>query len=234
MARQFQKLFRAPCAVPNGMQTTAEGLWIADQVTDRVALVRLDEAADEEYGVPWLLRDIPTESSNTSGLTYGEGSLWLAANGSAKRWRAARPGDAQDGAGEIIQVDPETGKTRHRYAVPGGGGTHGVEYDRFEEGTLWVTTLRSQTLTQMRISDWSIQQVVPLPYHAAHGVVRVADGVWVVHKMDWLIVKLDPSSGRELERIDIPQDGPEIHGLTAFGEGFLFCDATSGWIVKIG
>jgi hypothetical protein len=233
MSRQFQKLFRAPCAVPNGLQSTAEGLWIADQVTDRVALVRLDEAADAEYGVPWLIRDLPTESSNTSGLTYGQGSLWLAANGSAKRWRAARPSDAEDGIGEILQVDPETGKTRNRFAVPGGGGTHGVEYDRFEEGTLWVTTLRSQTLTQMRIADWSIQKVVPLPYRAAHGVVRVADGLWVVHKMDWLIVKLDPSSGRELDRIDIPQDRPEIHCLTALGDGFLFCDATSGWIVKI-
>lgn len=233
MARQFQKLFRAPCAVPNGLQTTPEGLWIADQVTDRVALVRLDEPADSEYGVPWLIRDLPTESSNTSGLTYGEGSLWLSANGSAKRWRADRATDAEDGAGEILQVDPATGRTRQRYAIPGGGGTHGVEYDRYEEGTLWVTTLKNQTLTQMRIADWSVLRVVPLPYRAGHGVVRAADGVWVVHKMDWVIVKLDPSSGRELARIDIPQDGPEIHCLTAFGDGFLFCDATSGWVVQV-
>jgi sugar lactone lactonase YvrE len=208
-------------------------LWIADQVTDRVELVRLDEAADDEYGVPWLLRDLATESSNTSGLTAGEGSLWLAANGSAKRWRAARPTDAADGSGEILRVDPETGKTRSRHLVPGGGGTHGVEYDRFEEGTLWVTTLRSQTLTQMRIADWSTLRAIPLPYPAAHGVVRVADGVWVVHKMQWAIVKLDPASGRELDRIEVPQDQPEIHCLTAFGEDFLYCDATSGWVVQI-
>jgi hypothetical protein len=98
---------------------------------------------------------------------------------------------------------------------------------------LWVTTLRNQTLTQMRIADWSAQRTLPLPCRAAHGVVRVEDGLWVVHKMEWVIVKLDPTSGRELDRIDIPQDQPEIHCLTGFGDGFLYCDATSGWVVKI-
>ena len=39
MGRKIEKLFRAPYGVPNGLQVTDEGLWIADQITDRVALV---------------------------------------------------------------------------------------------------------------------------------------------------------------------------------------------------
>src|SRR5438034_61598 len=154
MGRSIEKLFRAPYAVPNGLQVverpreagTPEGqaVWIADQITDRVALVALDEA-DGEYGVPRLIHEIGTESSNTSGLTYGAGSLWLAANGPAGRWRAPRSADAKEGRGEILQVDPATGRTLSRFPVPGGGGVHGIDYDRFDAGMLWVTTLKSQT-----------------------------------------------------------------------------------------
>ena len=35
MGRKIEKLFRAPYGVPNGLQVTDEGLWVADQITDR-------------------------------------------------------------------------------------------------------------------------------------------------------------------------------------------------------
>ena len=155
----------------------------------------------------------------------------LAANGTSRLWRPARATDAQEG--EILRVDPQSGATQARYQVPGGGGTHGVEYDSYDEGHLWVTTLKSQTVTKMRISDWSIQHVIPLPYKRAHGVVRVADGVWVVHTGDRVIVKLDLEDGSELDRIDVPEPHPEPHGLSIFGDDLICCDASSGWVAKI-
>ena len=39
MSRKIEKLFRSPYSVPNCLQSTEEGLWIVDQITDRVALV---------------------------------------------------------------------------------------------------------------------------------------------------------------------------------------------------
>jgi len=229
MAAKIERLFRAPYSVPNGLQVTDKGLWIADQVTDRAALVEV--AAPSDYGVTRVMTEIPTESSNTSGMAWGDGTLWLAANGRASNWRSDRPADAQQG--EILKVDPKTGKTLYRKPVPDGGGTHGVEYDSFEPGTLWLTTLKSQTLTQVRISDWSSLRTLPLPYHRAHGVVRVTDGVWVVHTADRLIVKLALDTGEELDRIEVPEPHPEPHGLSIYEDGFLYCDATSGWVVKI-
>ena len=231
MAPQFRKLFRAPYGVPNGLQVTEDGLWVVDQITDRVALVQLDEPGD--YGVTKLVRDIPTDCSNSSGMAYGGGSLWLAANGAASLWRPARAGDAKAGFGEILQVDPESGQTQQRYPIPCGGGTHGVEYDHFEEDLLWITTLKEQTVSKMRISDWSIQQVIPLPYYRGHGVARVRDGLWVVHTADRTVVKFDVQTGKEIDRFVVPAAEPEPHGLSAYGDNLLYCDATSGWVVEI-
>jgi hypothetical protein len=231
VSRTFQKLFRAPYAVPNGLQVTDEGLWIVDQITDRVALIEM--TGPNDYGVTKLIRDIPSESSNTSGLSIGDGALWLAANGPSTLWRPARKTDAAPNSGDILKVDPASGATLARYPLPGGGGTHGLEYDPIEPDTIWLTTLKSQTLTKMRISDWSEQHVLHLPYKRAHGVVRVVDGIWVVHTADRVIVKLDVINGEELDRIEVPASEPEPHCLSGVGSDLLYCDASSGWVVRI-
>ena len=135
----FTKLFRAPYAVPNGLQATDDGLWIVDQITDRLMLVERHPAKLDYYGVPMMIRDIPSESSNTSGMAWGEDSLWLAANGCADKWRPRREKDASKAMGEVLRVDPESGDTISRHPIPNGGGTHGIEYDNVEPGHLWLT-----------------------------------------------------------------------------------------------
>jgi sugar lactone lactonase YvrE len=227
---EIKKLFRAPYSVPNGLQVTDAGLWVVDQISDRVALIEMLNEVDD-YGVTPVRKEIPSESSNTSGLAWGDGSLWLAANGVGTKWRTARDTDAK--SGEILRIDPESGATQARWDLPGGGGTHGIEFDHFEPGTLWLTTLKSKTITQVRIADWSVVKVFDLPYPRAHGVVRVSDGLWVVHTADRVIVKLEVSSGKEVDRIAVPKPHPEPHGLSVWGDQFLYCDATSGWIAKI-
>ncbi|RKU28260.1 hypothetical protein C6497_09745 [Candidatus Poribacteria bacterium] len=231
MSIKIEKVFRSPYAVPNGLQVTNEGLWLVDQITDRVMLVEI--TCDHEYHVPKHIRDIPSESSNTSGMAYGDGALWLAANGSGDRWREIRDTDAKPGDGEIFQVDPNTGETLGRFPVPDGGGTHGVEYDNFDNGHLWVQTLKNQVIHKVKISDWSIQHTLPLPYGRAHGTVRVEDGLWVVHTSDRVIVKLDLNDGKILDKIEVGEEYPEPHGLSIYGDDFLYCDASSGWVAQI-
>jgi hypothetical protein len=57
--------------------------------------------------------------------------------------------------------------------------------------------------------------------------------VWVVHTADRVIVKLDVDSGAELDRITVPESDPQPHGLSKLGADLVYCDATSGWVVKI-
>src|SRR5262245_52318496 len=63
------KLFKAPDVHPNALEATPEGLWIGDQVSERVFLV------DWKSGK--LLREFQTEAHNTSGLAVGAGCLWI-------------------------------------------------------------------------------------------------------------------------------------------------------------
>jgi sugar lactone lactonase YvrE len=196
-----------------------------------VALVQM--TTPSEYGVTPLLHEIPSESSNTSGLSEGDGSLWLAANGAATIWRGPRPADAAPGTGEILRIDPGSGATQNRWPVPGPSSVHGIEYDAYEPGHLWITTLRQQTLSQVRIADWSVQRTIPLPYGRAHGVVRIEDMIWIVHTADRVILQLRVDDGREVDRIVVPPDQPEPHCLTRLGDDLLYCDATSGWIVAV-
>lgn len=229
MSANIRRIFRAPYSVPNGIHAAGDTAWIVDQITDRVALVQLGEP--NEYGVTRFLREIVTESSNTSGLTFGDGSLWLAANGPGSIWRDLRPTDAVKG--DILRVDPTDGRTLARYTVPDGGGVHGIEYDPLEPGILWVTTLKSQTLSKVAIDGWQVVHTIPLPYHRAHGVIRSHDGIWVVYTSERVILKHDLTTGVELARIAIPADQPEPHCLTRDGDDFLYCDATSGAVARI-
>ena len=102
--------------MPNALQVVNGQLWVADQITDRLALIEIAEPS--EYGVTRLVRDIPSESSNTSGMAWGRGSLWVAANCQATLWRPARPSDAQQDEGAILEVDPASGRTLRRWPVP--------------------------------------------------------------------------------------------------------------------
>ena len=228
---KITNFFRAQYGVPNGIQLTDDGLWIADQVTDRCALMDISEV-DDTYGVTKLIKEIPSESSNTSGLTYGEGLLWFAANGPGGRWRTERSTDAPHGDG--LGVDPKTGKTKRRENIPGESGTHGIEYDSFEPGTLWIQELKAQKAHQVKVADWSILKTVELPYERGHGMIRVEDGLWVTHTGRRLIIKLDVDTSEEMDRIEVPDPHPEPHGLSKLTDDtWVYCDAASGWVTKI-
>ena len=136
-------------------------------------------------------------------------------------------------------MDPRTGATLKRYPnVRGEAGAHGIEYDRFEAGRLWIATPKSKTISQVRTADWSVVYTIPLAYGGAHGMVRLEDAIWAVVttgvRIGWdRIVKLSLKDGKELDRIDIGESLPEPHGMSVYGEDLLYCSATSGWVAKI-
>ena len=209
-AAKVVKLFKSPDGHPNALETCDEGLWIGEQTTDRAHLVDWNGK---------LIRSVETESSNTSGIAYGGGFLWMGANGPAIG-RSVRPTDEKVGA--IVKVDPKTGKTVGRYPVPGGGGIHGLE---FAEGKLWITSLKIQKLTQVDPKDFKVLHQIPLQYGRAHGLAWDPPGIWCMFSNDRLIQKLDARDGKVLEVITLTKDDPDPHGMCMYKGKLYYCDA---------
>ena len=61
--------------MPNGLQATCQGLWVADQATDNLYLL------DDDLRP---LREVPTVAENSSGLTIGGGFFWIGSNSPAQ------------------------------------------------------------------------------------------------------------------------------------------------------
>ncbi|HTM47370.1 MAG TPA: hypothetical protein VL285_01735 [Bryobacteraceae bacterium] len=209
-AAKVVRLFKSPDGHPNGLETAREGFWIGEQTTDRAHLVSLD-------GKP--LRSVDTESSNTSGIAFGGGYLWMAANGKATG-REAKPTDAT--TGEVIQVDPGTGKTISRHKVPGDGGVHGLEY---AQDKLWITSLKIQKLTQVDPKTFRVLHQIPVHLGRAHGLAFDPPGIWVMHSTDRLIHKLDLKDGRIMEVITLSKEDPDPHGMCLYKGHLYYCDA---------
>src|SRR5262249_57697682 len=62
-AARIERLFKAPDLHPNALEAAADGLWIGDQVSERVFRV------DWQSGK--VLHEVQTESHNTSALAIG-------------------------------------------------------------------------------------------------------------------------------------------------------------------
>ncbi|MGH9658260.1 MAG: hypothetical protein ACRD96_06930 [Bryobacteraceae bacterium] len=209
-AARVTKLFKSPDGFPNALETTAEGLWIGEQTTDRAHLVDWNGK---------LIRSVETESSNTSGIAFGGGYLWMGANGKAQG-RNPRPTDAT--TGEVVQADPKTGRTIKRYPIPGGGGVHGLE---FSEGTLWMTSLKIQKLTQVDPKDFRILRQIPVHLGRAHGLAWTKGSIWCIHSTDRVIHRLDGKTGKLLEVVTLSKDDPDPHGLCLYKGHLYYCDA---------
>jgi len=230
---KIEKLFKTPEGHPNAMEATPEGLWIAEQGSDKAYLLDWKDGK--------ILRQFDTESHNTSGMAFGGGYLWMGANGKSL-FRPERPTDKP--MGEIIQCDPMTGKTVARYPIPDGGGVHGVVWDK---GTLWMTCFKWKALAQVDAKTFKVLHQVPVTYGRAHGLAIDGDAIWCVFSTDYLIQKLSRKDGKVLDEIQLVKGtDPDPHGLDIWKGQLHYCDAgmahpnpkfveteTSGYIFRI-
>ena len=212
---KVELLWKAPEPHPNALQATAEGMWVADQVSDTAYLL------DWKTGKP--LRRIETESSNTSGIAFGGGFLWMGANGPAKKvpgWREPRPTDAK--TGEVLKIDPLTGKTIARFPIPGGGGVHGIFWG---DNSLWVATLALKKLTQVDV-DFKILHSIPVTLDRTHGFVVDKGKVWCLFSNDYVIQGMSAKDGQIEEDIQLTKGSdPDPHGLALYQDTFYISDA---------
>jgi len=208
---RVEPLWRSPDGHPNALESTDEGLWVGEQVSDVAYLL------DWKRGK--VIRKIQTEASNTSGVAFGGGFLWAASNGAASR-RPARPTDSE--TGQVHKVNAKTGETVARYAVPGGGGVHGLCW---AADSLWVTTLALGRLTRFDTTFNEISHI-PIALDRAHGLAWDGESIWCMFSNEYMIQRLNASNGDVREVVQLKKGSdPDPHGMTMHNGVLYYSDS---------
>lgn len=242
-------VFKSPSPHPNGLQATAEGIWIIDQSEGaRASLVSYDTGK--------VIREFDTESDRPSGITFDGQSLWIGSTYSR----------------EIVQVDAKTGKALSRHFTPGAGviynmkgdpagrssplakpapkpapqptpkpaaqvggfqagdtlgskapgtGAHGQEW---RDGFLWMAVPPSREVYQLDPKTWVVQRKFPTAGNRPHGIGWEGKYLWVADSNLNAFFKHDPDTGAMLEKLQLADNDPLPHGMT-IREGWLwYCD----------
>jgi hypothetical protein len=222
--KRVEKLYKiAGCTQPNDLQFVADGLWVLDQVDPNKAFkVRPEDGS--------ILQELQTESIHGSGITYGNGALWIA---STKMSDPAAPP-------RTLKVDPKTGKTLKSWVTPGSGlygnvttpsGAHGLKW---VDGKYWMAVPASGKLFLMEPETGAIVRSIPAPGVRTHGLAWDEGFLWCVESDGRVIYKLDPKDGKAVARIQLTKTDPVPHGLDASKGVLWYCDAGSGWICRLG
>jgi streptogramin lyase len=226
VSKRVEKLYKiAGCTQPNDLQFVADGLWVLDQVDPNKAFkVRPEDGS--------IMQTLQTESIHGSGITYGNGALWI---GSTKMTDPKEPP-------RTLKVDPTTGKTLKSWVTPGSGlygritpnstvsGAHGLKW---VDGKYWMAVPASGKLFLMEPETGEIVRSIPAPGVRTHGLAWDNGYLWCVESDGRVIYKLDPKDGKAVARIQLTKADPEPHGLDINNGVLWYCDASSGWICKL-
>jgi streptogramin lyase len=223
ITRRVEKLYKiAGCTQPNDLQFVPDGLWVLDQVDPNKAFkVRPEDGS--------IIKTLQTESIHGSGITYGNGALWIT---STKMTDPAMPP-------RTLKVDAKTGKTLKSWVTPGSGlygkvttpsGGHGLKW---VDGKYWMAVPASGKLFLMEPETGEIVRSIPAPGVRTHGLAWDNGFLWCVESDGRVIYKLDPTDGKPVARIQLTKEDPEPHGLDMRNGVVWYCDAASGWICRL-
>ena len=202
--------FDTQVRMPNGLQWFGDELFVMDQLTDDVFVL------DEDGHIKSV---ISTETENGSGITYGGGFLWTACNGTA----SARPFRTHDDhVSKVRKIDPATGNTVDYFPTPDGGGIHGLEWDN---GNIWLTAFNPRALILVDGETYEVIHKFPCDLNVLHGLALDGDGIWCSDRAEKVVVKYDKTTGEEIDRLDLPGDGPDPHGLSIKDGVLWYSDA---------
>jgi sugar lactone lactonase YvrE len=239
--------FKAPGPRPNGLQATAEGLWIIDQSPgSRAYLVRYSDGS--------VIRSFDTDTSRPSGITFDGQALWIGSTFSYENVRC----DATTGA--VLERRPTPGCTTYQMpddpparrsplarppaaappaAAPATAaappapprltqpphlrfqGAHGQEW---RDGKLWTTSTSSRSIYRIDPGKWVVEQVLQTPGPRPHGLAWEGRFLWHNDGDLNAFFKYDLDSGQIVEKIQLADSDPLSHGLTIQDGTLWYCD----------
>jgi streptogramin lyase len=218
-APKIELLWKSPDRYPNALEASKEGLWLGDQVSERINLL--------DWKTGKVLEDFIGEAHNTSGIAVGGGHIWVGCNGSgtaASLREFKRPYDKN--YGEIVKLDMK-GKQVKGYRTPWGS-VHGTVWAH-DTGKLWAIAPGPQLAVEMDPSDdLRISRMVSIGGGTAHGIEIYGGALWILAAADRLVRKHDLASGRVLETWAFGPNDPDPHGMCVHEEYVYFTDAGLG------
>jgi hypothetical protein len=246
-------VFKSPKgSQPNGLQATAEGLWIMDQAAGNKAyLVAYDDGR--------VLRSFETETDRSSGVTFENGTLWIGSTYSR----------------EIVHCDATTGKTISRNFTPGAGviykmvgdpaarssplakarqrppqkapesaqadpskvggfqagqllgsralGT-GAHGQEWRDGKLWMAVPPSRMVFRIDPKEWIVEKSFSTAGNRPHGIGWEGKYLWVADSNLNAFFKHDPDTGEMIEKIQLADSDPLPHGMSIRDGWMWYCD----------
>jgi len=210
-------VFESPGPMPNGLQATAEGLWLLDQEDNHAYLVDFADGS--------LKRRIPTASDRGSGIGFDGQSLWLASTYDCR----------------ILKTHPVWGKTVGRYPTPGCGkvkwgsptqdtGAHGIQ---FHEGKMWLAVPPSMTIYRIDTFGFRIEHEIPAPGERPHGLGWRGGFLWCTESNHKAFYMLNPETGEQLAKLQLGDDDPVPHGMTIWEDQMWYCDADTRAVCRV-
>ncbi len=183
---KMEMLWKSPDRYPNALEASPEGLWVGDQVSERINLL--------DWKTGKVLEDFVGEAHNTSGLAVG-GGFHL---DRLQRCRALRhnlrefkrPFDKN--YGEIVKLDMK-GKQVKGYRTPWGG-VHGTFYHK-QTDKLWAVAPGLGFLAEMDPKDdLRISRMLQIRMNVPHGLDFYDGSFWIIDGADRLVQRIDPES----------------------------------------
>ena len=236
--------FKSPGPRPNGLQATADGLWIIDQSAgSRAYLVR--------YADGQVLRSFDTDTTRPSGITFDGQALWIGSTFSYENVRC----DAMTGA--VLERRPTPGCTTYAMAgdppprrsplappaaAPQPGATpsavpapprltqaphlrfQGAHGQEWRDGRLWTTSTSSRSIYRIDPARWVVERVLSTLGPRPHGLAWEGRFLWHNDGDLNAFFKFDVDSGRIVETIQLADTDPLSHGLTIWEDTLWYCD----------
>jgi streptogramin lyase len=236
---KVETMFKTPGPHPNGLQATAEGLWIIDQSNNYVYLVSYTDGK--------VLRSFLTEADRASGITHDGQALWLASTYNR----------------ELIRTDAMTGKTISKHFTPGSGviykmlgdpagrssplahtvahaaapaapkpagppvlntigtGAHGLEW---RDGKLWVAVPPSRTIYRIDPKTWTVETKFGTTANRPHGIGWEGKYLWATDTNMNGFFKHDVETGAVVEQMILGDKDPLPHGMSIRDGWLWYCD----------
>ena len=218
-APKIEMLWKSPDRYPNALESSPEGLWVGDQVSERINLL--------DWKTGKVLEDFIGEAHNTSGLAVGGGFIWVGCNGAgtaANLREFKRPFDKN--FGEIVKLDMK-GKQVKGYRTPWGS-QHGTYYHR-ETDKLWAVAPGFGFLAEMDPKDdLRITRMLQIRMNVPHGLDFHDGSFWVIDGADRLVQRIHPENGRVQEVWAFGPNDPDPHGMCIYDNHVYFTDAGLG------